>query len=579
MKYIYALVIFSLLANNLHAQYLQARLEEDTRISVRPIDVEIPQIKSSDATQLPNFPKAFVANQSFKNFRNVTLADLDGDGADDIIVGINDQLYAIAHDQTLWEYELEGVATFPPSVADVDNDGELEIALATWGVAPASGHLYLVDQEGSSLPNWPIDFAGNFVLNAPVLSDLDADGQFEIIACERSTPIGFLHVFNVKGVTWSENWPVLLDATPAVTPSVGDLDGDGTKEIVAFSTQSEYVFNLNGDVASGWPVVLDDKKHSYQSPILANMDEDENSLEIIGAAHGDAPEFFIRNNAGEYLPNWPKPTGNSSWTFSPPTILQGEGSNIALMSQPSGSEASDMLYAWTGTGDLLRDFPISKVGGLEGVIALADLDGDGSTEMIFGSNLFDQTTGTSFLHAYKMDGSGELEGFPLRPRGWTFLNGASLGDVNGDNFLDIVALSYTQNFGTASDSVYINAYPTDIPYETANIQWATYKGSNTREGVIAPPMLSGVQDIEAATSFNLVPNPASEHVRIHLNNVPDLAGTIQVVNILGQTMMELPFGKGTTSLGINVSTFERGLYFLRLQVEGQTLSVKRLLVQ
>jgi len=58
-----------------------------------------------------------------------------------------------------------------------------------------------------------------------------------------------------------------------------------------------------------------------------------------------------------------------------------------------------------------------------------------------------------------------------------------LGDINGDGILDLVSLSYEQNF-SPDDSVFINAYSLGVSLEDANILAGTYKGSNDRKGFV-----------------------------------------------------------------------------------------------
>ncbi len=578
MKIKYLLAIFLFLSGTvqLSAQYLQAHAQEDGTIHVSPIELELPQSKNNPMPQLEGFPKAYVANQSFKNFRNVTLADLDGDGAEEIIAGVDDDLYAISSTGILWKRAVEGLSNFPPSVADVDGDGDLEIALATWSVNPRGGHLYLVDHNGGDVAGWPRNFSGNLLVNAPTIADVNGDGQQEIIIGERTPPTGLLHIFDHTGGLWNTNWPVELDATPAVTPSVGDIDDDDEKEIVIFSTQSEYVFNLDGTPEAGWPIQLNNKKHSYQSPILVDLDED-NTLEIVGAAHGDEPEFFVRDYAGNYLPNWPQAIPANSWTFSTPSVFQFDEKNTILMGKPTGTSEDEMLYAWSASGTLQNGFPIRKAGGVEGIICIADLDGDGEAELLFGSNLFDQDTGTSFLHAYEMNGEEMFE-FQIRPRGWTFMNGASLGDVDGDGKMDILALSYTQNFGAATDSVYINAYPTTVPYESSRIWWGTYKGSNSREGVLGAHLPSTTKNIENIAKISLAPNPSSNKTYLTLDFATKQAISVEIVNILGQTIQLVPQQDvQQASLELDTESLEQGVYFVLVRTAGKLVATKRLL--
>ena len=132
----------------------------------------------------------------------------------------------------------------------------------------------------------------------------------------------------------------------------------------------------------------------------------------------------------------------------------------------------------------LDGFPIVKSGGLEGLITVADIDQDDEPEIIFPSNMID-STGHGFIHAYELDGSGEVPGFPIRPYGWTYLNGATIGDVDGNGLLDMVVLTYTENEGSTRDSALLYVYELNASTGPEHILWSTYKGSNLRNGLVA----------------------------------------------------------------------------------------------
>jgi hypothetical protein len=128
-----------------------------------------------------------------------------------------------------------------------------------------------------------------------------------------------------------------------------------------------------------------------------------------------------------------------------------------------------------------------------------------------------------------MDGSGQLPGFPLRPTGFTFMNGPNLGDVNGDGMLNLVALSYELNFDPA-DSTFINVYDLQIPVEQASVLFGTYKGSNDRSGHITGVVEQAVINIEPATydfgevAVGLSSDPASFNITNNGNATANISG-------------------------------------------------------
>ncbi|MEM9849173.1 MAG: T9SS type A sorting domain-containing protein [Bacteroidota bacterium] len=562
-----------LLSFQTNAQLLEAHLDEQGNIHVDTLTISAKVLENrSSFQQLAGFPKAFVG-APIKNFRNLTLADLNDDGAQEIIAGINNQLHAFSYEGLLWTRDLVGIATYPPTVADINADGRPEIAVATRGLRPSdAGRLYLVDSDGKDWTgDWPRSFNNNWVLSAPVFSDLNGDGMMEVIATDFDSPIGSVQVLNMDGSNYSNNWPQILPAPPAVTPSVGDVDGDGAKEIVVFSTRAQYVFNLDGSIAEGYPVEVTGLKHSYQSPVLADLNRD-GALDIISVGHGDAPEYFVRDGRGNYLEGWPQAVPNNRWTFSPPSLLEVEGSYQIFMSRPNEVEASDMLYAWNEKGRLDDGFPISKVGGLEGLICIADVDDDTELELVFGSNLLDTATQTSFLHAYEMDGSGEVAGFPIRPKGWTFMSGATLGDVNGDGRMDAVLLTYTQNLGASTDSAFIHAYDLGVPYSPERIQWGTYKGSNSRDGNFAKT-LSTVSSGRLQQQFSIFPNPSTGLLNIELEEIN--IKQMELYDAMGRSVRRFSGQERT----VDLQALAGGVYFLLMETDEQEILVEKIVIK
>jgi len=214
---------------------------------------------------------------------------------------------------------------------------------------------------------------------------------------------------------------------------------------------------------------------------------------------------------------------------------------------------------------------------LEGMISIADVDNDNEPELVFGTNLIDEV-GRGRIHAYEMDGSGEVTGFPIQPYGWTFLNGATFGDVDGNDTLDLVALTYTQTLGEGIDSAFVNVYNMGVPYNPENILWGTYKGDNTRQGLVELPMVSASPELDAeALQIRVFPNPTQHATRLSLKLPNPNSIQLDLLNVQGQFLRSI-FSQqqpaGDWQVNIPMEDLPAGIYLVRLQIGGQVALIK-----
>ncbi|MBT0606554.1 T9SS type A sorting domain-containing protein [Aequorivita echinoideorum] len=556
----------------------KASLNEDGTISVET--ALLPASETNPGrTQVADliFKYGQPAHPNFKNTRGTTLADLDGDGVDEILYGIWNTLYAIKGDGTLlWEKDVSGTITLPPTAMDMDGDGMVEIVLNTGGV-PNAGRVYLMDNNGDDLPGWPLNFMEHWMINAPAVADVDDDGNLDIVTGERVTSTqGFIHALKMDGTPINANWPVEIAATPAFTPSIADVDNDGNTDVViAASSGGMYIFDNQGQVFPGFPVVDANVKYSYQSPILADLDGDED-LEIIGSNHGDAPGFYVMEHDGSYKAGWPIAT--AGWTYSPPTVLDVDEDGtfeIYMSDRITSNDGSPLptVYGLTPDGNNLPDFPIEKYGGTEGVLSIADVNDDGVLEIIFPSIMTD-ADGDGYIHAYSLDGSGEVDGFPLRPRGFTFLNGAVLGDVDNDGMLDLTANSYTQLFGAGVDSTFVNVYNLNVPYNPATIKRNGYKGDNSRDGFVEVEDVLGIADNASGMNIMVSPNPSEGILNLSVSSNLENA-TLKMYSTDGKLVFseERNFAVNASST-YDFKNLTAGLYFIQISNGNSTLTAK-----
>jgi len=120
-------------------------------------------------------------------------------------------------------------------------------------------------------------------------------------------------------------------------------------------------------------------------------------------------------------------------------------------------------------------------GGSEGPLTVADIDGDGVNEIFADHNIAEG--GLGYLLGVDANGQ-DLPGFPLRPTGFTYMNGATIGDVDGDGDYELGVLSYEDYV------VHVNLYDLPGHYRASSRDWKVYHARNHRGGLY--PVLEGM---------------------------------------------------------------------------------------
>ena len=473
-KTLLLLALFSL-SLGLAAQQPATRafIDEDGIIKTESVLTQLPPASRDALTPMPGFPLTFASNTTYKPMRGLALADLNNDGADEIILCHNEEINVIdGQGNVLWTQALVGgMAQYPAAVGDINKDGILEIVSLT-AYGNARGGINVFDASGNVLMATVTN--NNPLICAPVLADINNDGEVEIIFCGRGKASASIsagiHTWNLQGEE-IEGFPFDLPSTPAFTPTLADIDGDGFLEMFVSTTSALYCVSHTGEEMYR----MDSEeayKYSYQSPLVVDFEGDGN-WSLVGACHGDNPNHYVRDaHTGEYREGWPKQITN--WTYSTPTVVK-KGESHAIFMGMSGE--GNVFYQYDADGNLAPGFPLNLSAGIEGFISVADIDNDGEDEIITSFNLMED--GLGYIRAWEMDGTEVTEGFPLRPQGLSYMNGANFGDIDGDGMLEIVTLTYVQNF-SPDDPVYVTAYA--LNQSVKNLVYGTYKGSNDRMG-------------------------------------------------------------------------------------------------
>lgn len=164
------------------------------------------------------------------------LADLNGDGAKDIVVGTglyyngNEARKTIALDgrtgRLMWEAPTAGATVGSPSVADVDGDGRPEVFIVSRG-----GRMYSYDGEtGNQRYNTCVTDSGQCsgseyaTHGGAALADIDGDGQVEAITQAEQRLSAFDARTGSREATWRSSYNRTIFAGSS-TPTVANVRG------------------------------------------------------------------------------------------------------------------------------------------------------------------------------------------------------------------------------------------------------------------------------------------------------------------------------------------------------------------
>jgi hypothetical protein len=254
----------------------------------------------NDGTDVPGWPQSVGSG----HLRAPIIFDIDDDGSLEIITG-QGNVSVYNHDGTIypgWPQSIGCVAT--PSVADVDNDGVVEICAVSYN------SIYLWDKDGNPEPGWPLlNVAGATSYAQPTIADLDDDGDMEILHAyydQWNTPSqNHVAIYHHDGTAF-DNWPQIYPGPHTyVTPVVGDIDNDGDLEIFGGGhTFDVMAKHHTGVTVAGWPAQIGSALEC--SPIVFDIDDD-GSRDVVVAENGIVGMAYMwafHNNAST-VEDWP----------------------------------------------------------------------------------------------------------------------------------------------------------------------------------------------------------------------------------------------------------------------------------
>ncbi|MBX7219897.1 MAG: S8 family serine peptidase [Blastocatellia bacterium] len=378
-----------------------------------------------------------------------------------------------------------GAWTLPAGV----EDGVYTIRLAATN---RSGNIYLdqapvlVITDKDLAAGWPISFGGA-TLGSPAVADLDGDGKMEVVVAGQSTfEDGRIFIFKADGTPYSSAWPKPVNVLVQSSPALGDLDGDGKLDIVVLGFQPGpmvYAYRATGERISGFPVKLNNfitvSPFPLTTPTIADIDRDGRPEVLVmggGFTIQDPPQLVALTGNGQL--KWAAPLPPIPLYKSNEVI--GLGGCTPMVGDITGDSAPEILTAYTiqqtntasyfttyfafdNRGNLLPGWPVTvgpndSENGLSGTGALADLDGDGKSELIVSRDPKGDALNPQ-IFAFKGNGK-PLAGWPQTTTSQAHVVAPpAVGDLDGDGKPEVVFRTSQQILAYHANGTLVNGFP------------------------------------------------------------------------------------------------------------------------
>lgn len=461
------------------------------------------------------------------------VADLDDDGTQEIVVPRHELLLVWHTDGTVaWRATLPGRIWASPVVADlVPSVPGLEVAVASRDQIaafdahgqPLAGFPVTWRDELRSLAAGDIDGDGDLELVAVTSTPLDANDQRDIVIAVEMT--GSMVAGFPPNTTGSAGCDDACYVTGGYDQNIalGDVDGDGVADL--FVSQDNAYMSLHAgtgrafDAASifanrtkfsgiRWMVdyalaqqgyandeSVDEQAHfTNTAPAIADLDGDGvGELIALGSIQNAAQDdrergvgLFVARNDGERPADWLAPPRFPDYAGG----LWDAGNNIVgITNQVSVADLDperpgpELVFAGfdgrihavdARAQTLWSTRYTSSADVWTGGIAVADLSGDGSPELVLatysesGGDLIILDAGGNELHRVALGGRGAM---PV----------PTIADVDGDGDLDIVVSLKDAEDKVRSVLIY------EVPGSSANcLAWPTGRGNYRRDGFLPP---------------------------------------------------------------------------------------------
>lgn len=276
----------------------------------------------------------------FSRMRDAEVADLDGDGQLDIAVATHDQgVVAILERTAGGRWTVEKIDRAPDTfvheieIGDLDGDGVLEV----YATPSEPNRLDGTPQHGSVVRYVPargegrteVADLGDRHAKEILVADVDGDGRDELYVVVEAVSGGRVEIRRYDAGTAPDAGVVIaeLDDTQTRFLTAGDVDGDGRREMVAAGMRSGLWLLRPGPVPARAPwtkTLIDAASGGFEhASILTDLDGDgRDELYVASDNQGEVRRYVWADGRWDREPiHTRRPIGSAfTWSLTPLSV-------------------------------------------------------------------------------------------------------------------------------------------------------------------------------------------------------------------------------------------------------------------
>ncbi len=368
---------------------------------------------------------------------DIKITDIDGDGDNDIIIGSGGSTGAIT-----WFENENGLGTFGDpimvtnqylsnlqeiQISDIDDDGDIDV------ISASSRILFSKNMDGQGTFGSYEEMLGDIPSSSTVfVGDINGDGKKDILAGYEKGSIVWFE--NIDGDSFQLRKNITKNISNPTTSFAVDIDGDTDLDIVISSKDDNKIVwyeNLDGLGNFGEQREISLEAGVVEQIFPVDIDLD-NKIDIVAAVAGKIIWYKNIDGLGEFseakaIDDTPR---SHKWVYA--ADIDGDGDMDVLSAEPSTDKVS-----WYKNLDGLGNFGSQQVisSNLDWAqcVVAGDIDGDGDMDVLTTSR-----NDKTFSWFRNMDGNGTFGSQNIISNNSNIAKTAYLVDLDGDGDNDVL---------------------------------------------------------------------------------------------------------------------------------------------